>query len=219
MSLVVVNGVACAEASLTVPLTGCWTLEARLASDAKDGQQVRATFGDLELVGTVYRGGDFTGSGMLRVVGGRGGWRNAIPEKPYQSSFGIKVAPLVKDAARACGESVTADAPGSVGPHWTRPARAAVWTLSVLCPGWWMGFDGVTVPTPRPSGRMAVRELNVVPRGTSLSAGRIACAPDLLAGVLPGLTFTAPSVTSEQTALQVVHRVSDDAVRTEVWTR
>lgn len=219
MSLVSVDGVACAEAALTVPLVGCWTLEVKLGSDAADGTSVTCQFADLVLSGTVYRGGDFTGSGMLRVVGGKGGWRRRIPSKPYQSSFGIKVAPLVKDAARACGETVEADAPGTVGSFWVRPARTASWTMTVLCPRWWVGFDGVTVPSPRPSGRLMTQELNVVPLGTSLSAGHVVCSPPSLAGVLPGLTFSAPSVPVPQVATQVVHRLAGDRVRTELWTR
>lgn len=219
MSLVTVDGVPCSDATLTVPLVGCWTLEAKLSNDAPEGAPVRAEFGDLVLVGTLFRGGSFAGAGMLRAVGGKGGWRKDIDPKPYQSSFGIKVAPLVKDAARACGETVNVDAPGTVGPFWTRPARPAVWTLSVLCPRWWMGFDGVTVPTSRPEGSMQVRELNVVPEGTSLSAGRIVCSPASLAGVLPGLTFSAPSVPVPQVALTVVHRLADDRLRTEIWVR
>lgn len=223
MSYVTVGGVPCSSGHLVVPLAGIWTLEAALASDAvdtADGAPVVATFGDLALVGTVFRGGNFSGQGQLRVVGGHGGWRNDVPPKYYHSPHGLRSSDMAADAARAVGEVMAAAAPGSPGVRWVRPGgpdSPASLVLQILCPGWWVGFDGRTWPTPRPQGQMTAG-LNVIQDEASLSEGLVTCAPDSLASVLPGASFTTPTV-QDRTAVLVVHRVRAESIRSEIWTR
>jgi hypothetical protein len=220
MSYVTVGNVPCHEGSLTVPLVGAWVLEVALSADAMDvadGDPVDATFGDIALHGTIYRGGNFTGRGQLRVVGGFGGWRNTVPKKFYHVALGLRADTIVSDAARECGEKMASAAPGVVGKFWTRFEGPACGTIQLLCPSWWASFDGRTNPSARPGGIMT-EPLNVISENVSLSEGVVTCSPALLAGILPGLDFTTPT-TPVRTATEVVHRVKAERIRTDIWVR
>ncbi len=222
MSVASMDGIPISEAVLTVPLVGCWTVDLRLTSDSKkvqDGDRVSLTFMDLALSGTVFRGGNFTGSGSLRIVGGRGRWRKRIPPRYYHTPFGVKSADVVGDAARECGEEMVSPAPGTAGIRWVRREGPAGAVLQRLCPSWWMGFDGRTNPAARPSGAISSK-LNVLSDAVTLSDGRISCSPDSLVDVLPGNLVSSPTV-SGLTATEVVHSLDAgrDRVRSEIWCR
>jgi len=215
-----INGVAIKTAEVTLPFRGVWTADVVTEGEIDADGPVTITIADLTLVGTVDRMGDFLGSGNLRIVGGAGGWMKPVPAKYYQNSFGLKLSPIVSDAAREAGETVnvSSDAERTVGSFYMREQAPAARVLAQLTSLWWVDFAGVTQVAVTRKATPITATFDVLPKGTDLHLGRVALATDTPCAFVPGCTFSSQTL-SKQTISTVVHRLGANKLRTEVWTQ
>lgn len=212
-----INGERCTRLNLVIPSRGLWTADATLDKAIEfTATAVTVQLAGLSLVGAVFRRGNYSGSGFLRLVGGRGGWRNTIEQKFYRSPFGVKLTPVLSDAAAACGESVVVDEDRTLGLFYTREAAPASRVLNQLCPSWYVQPDGTTRIGDRATPTIAGR-FDVITDGTAPHLGRYTIATDFPEQWVPGARFTANTLSSTVQISAVVHRLTPDRLRTEVW--
>jgi hypothetical protein len=201
-----------------MPLYGCWIADAVLTRSAPlVDAGVTLVLAGLELRGFVYRSGDFLGTGSFRIAGGFGGWGKDLPGKYYQNPPGVKLSNVLGDAAREAGESVVLQADSSVGPRFFRRGGVASTVLRQLAKNWWIRPDGKTEVGDRPTPDIT-SAFDVLPHGSKLALGKIAVATDYPEDWVPGSFFTSPVTTSKQISA-VVHRLTPETFRTEVWTQ
>jgi hypothetical protein len=214
------NGTRATKAVITVPFGGIWTVDVAI------DQQVTVTngaalvqLGALSLTGTIFRAGDFTGTGVFRVVGGAGGWQGQLPPKFYRGagSAGLKLSSVLNDTARAVGETVKIDTDVSIGSAYARGAGPAVRALNSLVGPWWMRFDGVTEVGTRATPTI-ISPFEVIPDGTNLALGRIVIATDNPEDWVPGSLFSSPTL-AQRSVTSIVHYLEPNKVRTVVWTQ
>jgi hypothetical protein len=205
--------------SITIPHHGTWVADVVLAGAALAPVAAFAAvlvFGDLRLVGTVHRQGEFGGSVQARVVGGAAGWRTDIKKVGYDNQVGLLKSALLGDAARDCGERVSVELDANVGTSWARRAGIAERTLRFLSGGeWWVDALGTTQVRPRPTGRITSQYTATQRHGGS---GRFEIATEAFADWLPGRTFQSAIVPLEQTINTVVLRSTDGSARLSVLT-
>lgn len=213
-----INGQRCYRLNLSIPARGLWTADAALDDVISfTGNAVTLVLAGLTMIGYVIRSGNFSGAGTLRVVGGKGGWLQTIPQRFYQNPNGIKRTPVLQDAARACGETITVDTDETLGLFFTREQAPACRVLNQLCPSWYMQTDGTTRvgdrATPTISSKFDLVDENVAPY-----LGRIPIATDKPEDWVPGCKFSVPVLGNDvfQVA-DVVHRLTPERLRTEVW--
>jgi hypothetical protein len=184
------------------------------------GSGVSLILANLTLVGAVYRSGNFSGTGSLRIVGGHGGWLKTIPGpgRFYQNPHGVKLGPVATDAANACGEKLAVDSDMTIGLFYTRSSvDPACRVLNQYAPSWYVTPDGVTHigdrTTPTISSLFDVVNENVAPY-----LGRIPIATDFPADWVPGSKFSSPILGSTVFQISdVVHRLTPERLRTECW--
>lgn len=205
------------ELNLTIPSRGLWTADARLdTGDAFTATSVTLTLAGLSLVGAVYRTGSFSGVTWVRLVGGHGGWHQSVGEKYYKNPFGLRMGPIVTDAASAVGESVQISTDTSVGSFFVRRRGPAVRVLNQLASSWYPLPTGVTFVGPRTTPRITSR-FDVIADGTDLARGVVMMATDFPEQWTPGSLFASAAL-SERQASTVTHRLTPERLRTEVWT-
>lgn len=213
------DGTPIKRLELLLPYFGIWTapevhLDRVIAEDATATLQL----GGLTLQGSVFRTGSFVGSGAYRLVGGKGGWSKLAPAQSYYNPAGVKASIVLRDAARAAGETLDLDADSSVGIHWVRLGdKPASRDLNLIRPDWWVRPDGVTTTGPRPSP-IVTSAFDVLPEGTALAVGRVMIATDKPEDWLPGVQFSSPTL-SLRTVDSVRHLLDGNKLRTELWTR
>jgi hypothetical protein len=210
------NGIQVQAGQIVFPYYGLWVADLAL-SNAPDDTVTDATIvlAGLTLQGTVFRGGSFLGNGSFRVIGGKGGWKNRIPPKFYQSSFGVKLRSVLTDVAREVSESVQVDVDRTLGQFYTREACPAGRLLWQLGRTWWVRADGVTqIGTRAPT--VVTTPFDVL-EGTNPSQGRVMVATDNPESWEPGVAFVAPTL-SQKTVSTVIHHLSPNALRTEILT-
>ena len=211
------SGIPIVGLHLVVPAVGIWHADVTLAT-ALDvpGPQTLLLSGST-WVGSVVRGIDFAGQRQVRIVGGQGGWRKAVPALEYQSAVGVPTQTVLADAAALVQELppvIDASVPFSVGNYWVRSAGAAslvLWELLRLAflAQWWMDPTGIVQTMVRPSTPILTPFVveNVVG-----SAGWYKVTTESPGDWLPGRTFSGP--TSAGTLSRVEHRIS----RGKFWT-
>lgn len=212
------NGVRIRTATVTIPYHGIWHADVVLDQSTVLNGQLTLVLGDLTLRGVAFRQGGFSGVNYVRMVGGAGGWMRQLPAKEYRSSFGVKFSVVGGDAAKSVGETLSVASDFVVGQFYERKAACAACVLDTFAPLWWMRTDGVTVV----GGRTAIAvtsKFDVMLDGTNLAAGKITVATDTPAVWQPGVTFTSPFLTGQQTVSAVVHRLDAQKLRTELWTQ
>lgn len=212
------NGVRIRAATVTIPYHGIWHADVVLDQATVLSGQLTLVLGDLTLRGVAFRQGGFSGVNYVRIVGGAGGWMRKIPAKEYRSSFGVKFSLVVGDAARSVGETVSVAADFVIGQFYERKEACASCVLDTFAPLWWMRSDGTTVVGNRAATNVASK-FDVMLDGTNLAAGKITIATDMPAVWQPGVTFSSPFLTGQQTASAVVHRLDSQKLRTEIWTQ
>lgn len=204
------------ELTLTIPPRGLWTADAKLdTGDAFTATSVTLTLSGLSLVGHVYRSGSYSGTTWLRMVGGRGGWHRTIGENYYKNPFGLSIKPILGDAAQAVGESIVVETDSIVGKFFVRRRGPAVRTLNLLATSWYARPDGVTYVGPRTTPRIASR-FDVMDT-QDLARGSVTVATDFPQDWTPGCLFASTTLPEKQASV-IVHRLSQDKLRTEVWT-
>lgn len=213
------SGLPIVKMALVLPWAGIWHADITLdrAIDIA-GPQI-LTLSDFVGTCAVVRAVDFTGARSLRVVGGTGGWRTALPPLQYQSPTGVPVAMICSDAASLVQEAppvLGPTIPPTVGPSFLRQAGAASLVLqSLFADGWWMNPAGVVQVTPRlPTPILAPFDvLNV--RGAS-GIYQIASRGDILSPWIPGSTFLSPTMTAPGVVNRVCHVLEDGRLHTEI---
>jgi hypothetical protein len=209
------NGNRVTSLTLVKPQRGCAfadvTLDAvvRFATPA-----VTLVLAGLTVTASVLRSGEFTGATEARIVAGHGGWSQEIPERFYQNPFGLKLSPILTDAANAVGESLIIDTDRTVGQFYVRERAVAARTLNQLTDGWWVQNDGVTRVGLRPTTTVS-SQFDVT--AASLGIGRVTIATDRPEDWEPGCFFSAPTITRRQVSA-VIHRLNQSGLRTELWT-
>ncbi len=213
------DGAPLKRLELTLPYFGIWHApEIHLDRTIPDAAAATLVLGGLTLSGTVFRAGSFVGSGAYRVVGGRGGWSKTLPAQSYHSAGGVKASLVLRDAARAAGETLDLDSDSVIGTHWVRFGdKPASRSLNLIRPDWWVRPDGTTTTGPRPDG-IVTSHFDVLPAGTDLAAGRVAIATDHPEDWLPGVRFSSPTLDLRQVDF-VRHILDGSKLRTELWTR
>lgn len=208
------NGNLITRGRVDIPINGNWTGDVWISEAIEISGAVTLVIGDLTLKGAVYRGGTFTGRANYRLVGGAGGWMKTIPPKFYQTPFGVKASAVLKDAAHACGETLSVTADRTLGAFYTREKAPAARTLNLLAQGWWMREDGVTVAGPRATPIIA-SSFEVIK--AELEKGFIEVATDFPSQWVPGAKFSNSTLKPQQISL-VTHQVTATKLRTQVWT-
>ncbi len=214
MSLAGLSGRAVRRALVVLPYRGVWYADVWLdVPDVLSGP-VTLTLGGLGLVGTIATGDAYQGEADYRIVGGAGGWTKLLPAKGYSSTAGLKVSTLAGDAAREAGEQITvqAVADATLGPHFARVGQASD-VLDVLGLDWWVDTTGVTQVGPRPASTVtAVLELVHYEPRNRFALVATERPEDLAVAATVSLTG-APSMVIGQ----IVHRLEEGAIRSELW--
>lgn len=193
------NGQPCTRARVQVPDWGCWWADVDLAEAEAltAGTAATLVIADKTLVGTVVSGGAVHGKAAYRIVAGAGGWGRELKRKAYRNDAGGKVASVITDAARECGETVEGLPTTRIGPHPTRPEGPASRVLNTLTPrAWRVDFDGVT----RFGARTAATYTGDGARSRVDPQGAIVeIATDAIANLLPGVSVdgSAPATDVE----------------------
>lgn len=204
--------------TLIIPARGLWTADVKLDNEIDfTGTAATLTLAGLTLTGTVTRGGSYSGVGSLRLVGGFGGWQKTLPSQFYQNPHGVKLSPVLSDAAKAVGEKVTVDDDTTIGFFYLRQSAPGARVLNQLCDSWYAQPDGTTRvgvrATPTITSRFDVVNENVEP-----NLGRIPIATDFPEDWQPGVKFSAPTLGSSVFQVSsVIHKLTPDRLRTELW--
>ena len=205
------NSILATSARVYLPAWGVWYAEVDIDGEHTLTGTVSLVVADLTLVGTVLSGGPENGRSHYRVVAGKGGWGRTIASKSYANDAGVKASTVLLDAADACGETILASTLPTTrpGPAWVRDETRARATLDHIAPrGWYVGEDGVT--------RIGARTPGTLPAGVThgpvdLARGCVELASESIAAILPGL------VVDGLTAVDVLHEVTPDGLRSTVW--
>ncbi len=109
MSTVRVNDKAAFEATICLPRLGAWHADVHVDSVTEVKGKVTIAIGDgqLQLFGTVARGGTFVDSAHVRVVAGAGGMATMARPRHYNST---NVGIVLRDLLREAGEAVSSTA-------------------------------------------------------------------------------------------------------------
>lgn len=186
MSAATLAGVTCSRARVQIPAWGLWWGDVDLVDEVRVEGKTTLVIGGVTMACSIVSGGPSHGSSAYRVVGGAGGWRREVPEKPYHDDGGVKLRNILVDAATAAGESISGVANTvRVGPHYARERGPASQVLAIHAPrNWYVDFAGVTQIGQRSattySGSAA--RTRVDPAGLVVEL-----ATEDLAGLVPGV--------------------------------
>lgn len=215
MSYASLNGNQILKATITIPMRGTWTADVLLEAEPTQALTGLLTLsvGSLTLRGTAARAGEFVGGYSARVVGGYLGWRRELSPKSYASAFGLKLAPILNDAAREAGEQVNVTDDRTLQPAYVRKKAKGSRVLWDLYPNWWMGLDGVT--------QIGARADTIVGSAFDVTdydpwRGKVTIATSFPEAFVPNVRF-AGVTTPELRASLVVHEVETTKLRTVVY--
>lgn len=211
------NGQPLTSLRVTVPKSG------RMLVEATAGEPVPLaagllTFllGDLSVIASPMRHGEFAGSWACEAIGGRGGWGKTIPAKGYQSPIGVMNAQVFADAALAVGEfPPVVQVPQFLPQFYERRRGPAAWVFRELSDGqlWWVDGAGVAQVGYRvPAIVTAPFDLIECDR----SRGRLVVATDSPAQFAPGATFVDP-LAGAFTVNAAVWTSNVGSLRGEIW--
>lgn len=208
------SGIPVIAASLVVPFAGIWHADVVLAQETDvAGAQV------LSLAGSTWncayvRAIDFAGRRGVRLVGGNGGWRTAVPAKQYLSASGVVLSMVMGDLASLVQEIppvLDASLSPTVGGAFVRQAGLASLVLQQLLGDWWMDPTGVVQTVPRAATAITS---DFVAMDVAGASGRYIIATESPGDWVPGSTFVGPTVSG--TVNLVRHMLTADTIRTEV---
>lgn len=191
-----VAGFSVVRGSLLIPQVGMWTADLYLATDQAVAGVVPVVVGNLTLSGFSFRSNTYGGQTRVRMVGGKGGWRNSIGAQGYGASTGVRLSTVLNDAANACGETVNVAADRIIGNAYARPADIAsdmLWQLvsQGIIPAWYVDPNGTTQvqawPTTTVTSPFTVTDQKP-------DQGIAVIATEDYASWLPGCQFTSPLI-------------------------
>jgi hypothetical protein len=191
VSLGAVNGSPASRMRVQVGAFGAWWVDVDLTDPAELTGAVTVKLADVTASGTIVSGGVAHGRGAYRIVSGAGGWGKALPPKAYHNDAGVKVATVLADAARECGETLGALPTARLGPHFARMGATpntlgtGFELLNMLAPGaWYADFAGVVQFGARPATTYAG---DATRSRTSPAAGVVELVTDEIATLVPGV--------------------------------
>lgn len=194
------------------PAWGVWWAEVELASSASLSGSVTLQLADLTAVGTIMNraSSESQTRSTWFVAGGAGGWGSEIAAESYANDAGVSKATVMRDAARAAGETLDeTGVSGTIGAYYVREAAPASRTMHVLAPrGWYVDDDGVTRIGSRAASTFGGRA-PVVEEYSDL--GIVVVAALEIAAIAPGCTIAGI------TAVDVEHTLDASELRTTVW--
>ena len=209
------EGITVTACEVHLPAWGIPWADVALDQPAALSGSVTLALAGMELSGTIMSGGPWQGRARYRVAGGNGTWGKTIAAKSYTNDAGVKKRTVIRDAAAACGETVDeATITGSVGSHYAREVGPASRALELLAPrAWYVGEDGVT----RLGAREETTYTGDATRTDSDPARQtLTLAADDLADLVPGV-LVSDGQGDTFAAVDVVHRLTPDKLRTTVW--
>jgi hypothetical protein len=214
------NGRDVISATLTVPRSGAWRLDALVDAESSAGLTGAVTLsfagGTSIWKGWVFRGGESFGRVELQVVGGAGGLARQLPGKSYRNTTARVVA---TDILSAAGETLSlAISPALLAlplAAWTRTKGSASTQLLALLGAFgdgvtwrvladgsvWLGAES-WVPAPALEHDLLEKDER---------AGRWALAALEGHRLLPGQTFEGRHISA------VEHTLSAEAIRTHLF--
>lgn len=216
MALVEINGLPVYQARLCLPRFGAWHVDAAFGGELApgDGATFAIDSGALTLAATAKRGGLFIGTGLVRLVGGKGGLATIATAKFYQMSDVRHVlADLLSDAGETLS-STSDDATLSLElARWTTiqqetgPAISSLIQAAGDSIGWRVLPDGTVWVGPEtwPDSGLDYRLITDHPNEGRRVVGLD--APTLL----PGTTIGGARVS------YVEHKIDASKVRTTFW--
>jgi len=214
MSTATLAGIRATHARAFLPAWGVPWAEVSLEEERTLSGSVELAIADFKMSATIMSGGPGPkGRSSFRLAAGAGGWGKKIGPKGYANDAGVKVATVVTDAARACGETLDdATIPKStLGPAFTRDEGPAARVLEhVAASAWHVGEDGKTR-----IGKRASAELGTAHDVISLdrARGTVVLAADAIASIVPGV------VVDGLEAVDVVHEVTPEGFRSTLWAK
>lgn len=189
-----------------LPAWGAPTAVVQLAEDDPIPTTGALRIGDFSQAMTVEKTGPYGGSRGVFLVAGANGWKRTIRRQFYSNSQGVKLASVLGDAAKLCGETVSLGsdfAARVVGEFWARAEAPASHTLDrTVGQSWWINPLGVTQIGDRPASVIEVDFDPVAPIRPELGVYTIA-TEDLLPWV-PGATFTKSGILDEPLTISSV---------------
>lgn len=202
------------DGKLQISKWGCAYADVQLDGEHEVSGPVELVFADLTVQCSVLSSRPVKGRTFARLVGGKGGWANTIPEKSYVDDAGVRARTVLDDAAREAGEvfdSTSVSSDTRLGPSWTRPAGPAIDVLDLIAPrGWYVGEDGITRLGARTGSEISPK----IPRikEADHASANVVLAADSIATLLPGVTVDG------LTAVDVEHKISaKGGLRTTVY--
>ncbi len=215
MSASTLNGSVVRKAQVFLPYRGVWYADVWLASPDVLSGAATLVLGGLELKGTILTGDAFQGAADYRIVGGAGGWTKDLPPKGYANVSGLKLSTIASDAAKEAGETlvIQSTANRDLGPGFARMRGQASDVLDVLDADWWVDTSGVTqVGTRPPATVTSVLEVVHYEPRDRMATVATETPEALVVGATVSLTG-AP----EMTIGQIVYRLEEGSIRTELW--
>ena len=221
MAFLTANNAPVALSTLTLPLTGRWTMDALLSGQDQKiqaGDAVTLAYqGGITYKGYCERGGPDGSNWKALLVAGSGGLSTNIAARYYHD---IPAATVVKDLLSECGEQAgEIDLPDNL-PQWVRPAGPAQEALVAVLARyadrtWRFGPDG-KVWVGKDGWKDWPQALPVEQDTEHAAQGRYTTTmtPKLLPGYL--VTFKRGRESIPKRAVRVMHRQSFTELRTEV---
>jgi hypothetical protein len=217
-------GIPVSRAVLRIPRYGAALAEVQLLDDTPlpAGTRAPLQIGNLVMVGTVRPGGAFGGITGVSWIAGGDGWSRTVDRRatPTHNDAGVLLSQVAADLALDAGEiGVLLGVPDRpVGQDWVRPLALARDLLDALSGGqWWVDGAGITHIGPRLPSAIALPTLTVDPYDPALRMGTARVADDLVAGLVPGATLTAPGLPAPLAIGQTVLRLDGGALDVDLY--
>ena len=210
------NGLPLFKVCLVLPFSGIFHADVQMAVDVPltPGPQLLMLAG-ASYTCSVIRATEEIGYRGVRLVGGTGGWRKAVPPKQYASPAGVPIAVVLADVAATVQEIppvVDPSVPPTVGTAYVRQGGLASQVLqNLLGDAWWMDPTGTVQTAPRLPTPI-VTPFNVTKVWGA--PGIYEVATEYPSTWIPGMTFLSP--TAFGTISRVTHTADGVKLRTEV---
>ena len=218
------GGIRVVSARLLLPYRGVWMadlqLDPEIAALAPSSGPVQlvvlgAAGPVATLLGTVdKRGtGGFSSIFSLRVVGGGGGWDQAVAPQHYHNDAGVISTEVYSTTGVLVGEKVANAVPQPLGVDFWRSGGRASQVLDAE-PSWWVDpTTGVTTIGPRPPA-IADPSMTLVFWDAAMQAASLTC--DTL--VLPGTPLVDPRLGTVIPIVRDVEQIFDaQGSRVTAW--
>lgn len=194
-----VSGHRIVEGSITIPEHGAWTADVKVSDATNIAGSVSVVLGGLTLAGYAYRQFPFAGANTLRIVGGAGGWGQAVKPRSYYLTGGVPLGMVLGDLAKDVGETIALANPGTLGQAYVRvtPTNTTAGDLlselvSLVGLRWWVDPSGTTrVATARTGAAIQTAYQVIDYHG---GTGWADVATESMQDWMPGNTFDGPTI-------------------------